>query len=176
MHILVNQFHTSFIILIFKDINQLKQLTMSTINIYILVDTEKIKNEQKPGKIDHSAQYISMYDDQYQGLNKRTDDSELVTSVDPGDLIVWTILPKDKYLKDGDDPQFNSIDDTTSREQNSNEALFTEKKALIFNKNKMACAAVSDAMTGTNSYIISFKIGYDTFWWDPLMEARGGTE
>ena len=152
---------------------------MSIINIYILVDTEKIKG-LKPGKIEDAKDYIAMYDDQHHGLYTNIDKSDLITSVSNGDLLIWTLLPSDKNLSEEDYPQFNSIEDSTNRKLDGKGPLFTDNKALIFDRNRKASAAISDSisdsMSGKNSYIISFKISCNTYWWDPFVEARGGDD
>jgi hypothetical protein len=139
---------------------------MSQINIEILVDGKELIQSNTTGHID--KKYVIVTDDQTDDVYVDEDISHLITRVQQGDVLIWTIK-----TRSGISVYFEEII------INSPEVWFSEeggKPVIDPSKTKITGTISKNIKSGdVCSYMLSFNLeqNLNSLWnFDPLIEAR----
>jgi hypothetical protein len=168
---------------------------MSLTNILTVVDLENIEpkpDKQNPGtesqpiEITNPDDCIFLFDDQSEDTYLNPGKAQLVTSTEPGDLLAWSLLKKERT---DDDLYFVKIDPSETEIDGKIVPIFNwcdngeameVPPPIIYFSGKKGVAAVSDKLTESAifSYTITFKLikkWDDTPYYyilDPFIETR----
>jgi hypothetical protein len=142
---------------------------MAQINIEILVDGKELIQSNTTGHID--KKYVIVTDDQTDDVYVDEDISHLITRVQQGDVLIWTIK-----TRSGISVYFEEII------INDKKKWFVEeggKPVIDPSKTKITGTISKDIKSGdVCSYILSFSLeqNLNSLWnFDPLIEARTHT-
>lgn len=146
--------------------NPLKNCIMAQINIEVLIDAEELIQSNTTGHIDE--EFVIMTDDQIDDVYMDGKLSHLVTRVEQGDVLTWTIKTRSGVLVYFEDITINS-----------KKKWFTEeggKPVIDPSKTKITGTISKKIRPGdVCSYSLSFSMGLELngIWnFDPLIEAR----
>jgi hypothetical protein len=168
---------------------------MSLTNILTVVDVDNIEpkpNKKNPGttvkpiKITNSEDCIFLFDDQSEDTYLDPGKAQLVTSTEPGDLLAWSLLKKEKTE---DDLYFVRIDPTKALIDGVLRPIFNwcdngedihVPHPIIYFSGKKSAAAVSDKLPKASrfSYNLIFKLvkkdDPTNYYYilDPFIETR----
>jgi hypothetical protein len=168
---------------------------MSLTNILTVVDVDNIEpkpDKKNPGtpihpiKITNSEDCIFLFDDQSEDTYLDPGKAQLVTSTEPGDLLAWSLLKKEKTE---DDLDFVKIDPSKAMIDGKLRPIFNwcvngedikVPHPIIYFSGKKGAAAVSDKLPKASrfSYNIIFKLikkGDPTHYYyvlDPFVETH----
>ena len=146
--------------------NPLKNCIMAQINIEILVDADELIQSNTTGQI--GKEYVIMTDDQIDDVYLDGDVSHLVTRVEQGDVITWTIKTRTGVLVYFEDIVINSKKKWFSEEGG--------KPVIDPSKTKITGTISKKIKPGDIcSYNLIFSMGAELngMWnFDPFIEAR----
>lgn len=137
------------------------------ININVLVDAEKIKNDNVSGAI--NDEYLIMTDNQYDDSYENFDVSRLVTRVKSGDVLIWTIK-----TRSGIGIQFKEIDVNGNNFFVEGDQLLPDPSDLTTIKGTVSADIIKGAICSYN-ILCNLEDSANTLNFDPLIEARTTT-